>query len=334
LSKEQSAEGWWSTADHPALSGLPLVALQGDPSGGGHKETLQKGYRYLVSCAQEDGIYRKHELINYNTSVALMAFVAARNPEYDPIIKQARETLIHLQYDAGKKGVADDPFDGGIGYGSSSPKPDMVNTLHALEALYYSRKASVENSTPASDLNWAATIQFIQNCQHLPKNNKQEWVSNDTKDLGGFIYSPDSSKAEETDSAGRKALRAYGSISYAGMLSYIYAGLKPEDPRVKAVLEWATRNYTLDENPGMGQQGLFFYFHTMAKALSIAQVDTLQTADGKRHNWRDELTLRLLNLQKADGSWNNDNGRWWEKDPVLVTSYCVISLEMIYRSIP
>ena len=85
----------------------------------------------------------------------------------------------------------------------------------------------------------------------------------------------------------------------------------------------------------MGQQGLFFYFHTMAKALSIAQVDMLQTADGKRHNWRDELTLRLLNLQKADGSWDNDNGRWWEKDsgPGYLRT-CVLSLEMIYRSIP
>src|SRR5690349_4576730 len=51
LSKQQNAEGWWSTADHPALSGLALVALQGDPSGGQQKEALQKGYRYLVSCA-------------------------------------------------------------------------------------------------------------------------------------------------------------------------------------------------------------------------------------------------------------------------------------------
>ena len=40
-----------------------------------------------------------------------------------------------------------------------------------------------------------------------------------------------------------------------------------------------------------------------------------------------------LNLQRADGSWANDNGRWWERDPNLVTAYAVIALEMIYRGI-
>jgi squalene-hopene/tetraprenyl-beta-curcumene cyclase len=117
------------------------------------------------------------------------------------------------------------------------------------------------------------------------------------------------------------------------MLSYIYAGLKPNDPRVTAVLDWARHNYTLDENPGMGAQGLYFYYHTMAKALSTANVETLTTADGKNHNWRGELALRLLDLQKTDGSWSNDNGRWWEKDPVLVTSYSLIALEMLYRGL-
>src|SRR5205809_6405666 len=30
LEKAQNGEGWWSTADHPALTGLALVAFQGD----------------------------------------------------------------------------------------------------------------------------------------------------------------------------------------------------------------------------------------------------------------------------------------------------------------
>jgi len=28
----------------------------------------------------------------------------------------------------------------------------------------------------------------------------------------------------------------------------------------------------------------------------------------------------------------NENGRWWEKDPVLVTSYVLIALEILYQS--
>ena len=63
-------------------------------------------------------------------------------------------------------------------------------------------------------------------------------------------------------------LRSHGSISYAGLKSYIYADLKQDDPRVKAVIDWLGRHYTLDENPGMGKQGLYYYLHLMTKALT------------------------------------------------------------------
>jgi squalene-hopene/tetraprenyl-beta-curcumene cyclase len=133
--------------------------------------------------------------------------------------------------------------------------------------------------------------------------------------------------------SGRVALRSYGSISYAGLLSYIYADLKPQDPRVAAVLNWLQTNYTLDENPGMGPQGLFYYFHTMAKALNLAGLDAVELRDGRKVNWREVLALKLIDLQQKDGSWANSNNRWWEKDPALVTSYAVISLEIISRKL-
>ena len=129
------------------------------------------------------------------------------------------------------------------------------------------------------------------------------------------------------------ALRSYGSISYAGLLSYIYANLKKDDPRVAAVFDWLRQNYTLEENPGMGPQGLYYYLHTMAKALSLYGVDTLELRNGAKINWRKELAMKLINLQQNDGSWSNGNGRWWERDPNLVTAYAVIALEMIYRGI-
>ena len=117
------------------------------------------------------------------------------------------------------------------------------------------------------------------------------------------------------------------------MLSYVYAGLKPDDQRVQAVLEWAKHNYTLQENPGMEMQGYYFYLHTLTKALSAADVGMLRTADGKLHSWREEVSLKLIDLQNTDGSWANDNGRWWEKDPALATAYAFISLEIIHRAL-
>lgn len=340
MRKNQSAEGWWSTADHPALTALALMSFAGNPqtkAGEGDAERLAKAYRYLVASAKPDGSLQRQGLPTYNTALGILALTAANNPEYKSIILKGRQFLIKFQADFEKPGQADSPFDGGIGYGSSYEHSDMGNTLQALEALYYSRHLVQDTAaTPDKDLDWKAAIHFLQSCQNLPSHNKESWASDDPRNQGGFVYYPGSSKAgAETNAVtGRQALRSYGSISYAGLLGYIYAELDKKDPRVVAVLEWLRKNYTLDENPGMGAQGLFYYYHTMAKALSIYGAKELEVANGSKVNWRQELALRLINLQKPDGSWLNDaQGRWWEKDPVLVTAYAVLSLERIYRTL-
>ena len=154
------------------------------------------------------------------------------------------------------------------------------------------------------------------------------------KTAARFNYFPGDSKAgEDKLEDGRVALRGYGCMSYAGLLSFIYAGMEQDDPRIVAVLEWLKENYTLDENPGLEGQGLYYYYHTMAKALSILRVSELELADGKKSNWREDLATKLFNLQSPDGSWKNETGRWWENDPVLVTAYAVLTLEHIYHNL-
>src|SRR5204862_4573096 len=107
--------------------------------------------------------------------------------------------------------------------------------------------------------------------------NDQSWAGND----GGFIYSPgeddqgDSKAGDYTAPDGKRMLRSYGSMTYAGLKSFIYAGLSKDDSRVKAAWDWITKNWTLDENPGMresgpqnAQSGLYYYFHTMGRTLN------------------------------------------------------------------
>jgi squalene-hopene/tetraprenyl-beta-curcumene cyclase len=223
-----------------------------------------------------------------------------------------------------------------VGYGNKYSHSDLNNTLVALEALYHSK--GVVADAPDSDtkaLNFKAAIHFLQNCQNLPSHNSQPWVSGDTANKGGFIYYPGNSMAGgvTNSTTGRVALRSYGSASYAGLLTYVYADLKRDDARVTAVMDWLRANYTLDENPGMGPQGLYYYLHLLTKGLSAAQVDELETKDGKKIKWRHEVALRLMNLQKPDGSWINDNARWWEKETALTTSYSLLSLEIIWRGL-
>ncbi|MEO5802333.1 MAG: cycloartenol synthase, partial [Verrucomicrobiota bacterium] len=326
LGKNQNTNGYWSTADHPAVTALALTAFMGVP--GERVQTnasVNKGYAFLLSCVQPDGgIYQK-ELQNYNTALGLLALVAAKRSEYRPTIRNARQWLFGQQINLGEKEKIDSPFDGGIGYGTHGPRSDMNNTYTALEALYYSKDFDTDkNVSGAKDLNWKAVLNFLQSCQNLPAYNKETWASDDAKNKGGFVYDPSESKAgSETNASGKVALRSYGSISYAGLLSYIYADLKRDDPRVLAVMDWLAQNFSLEENPGMGEQGYYYYLHLMTKALSASGVDTVELKDGKKIDWRKEIAMKLINLQKDDGSWANQNGRWWEKDAALVTSYAV-----------
>ncbi len=340
LEKQQAPLGFWSQPDHPALTALALTAFMGEPSGrirATMPEGIRKGYEYLFKCVQPDGGIYVKDLPNYNTAVSIMALISAYNPSYEPVLRKARNFVIGLQWDFDAKGKADHPMDGGIGYGSKYQHSDLSNTMMALEAVHYTKfltKDLGEKDQEYKQLNWQAVRTFIQRCQNLPQYNDQPWASDDPMNKGGFVYFPGDSKAGEVElPGGRKALRSYGSISYAGLLSYIYADMDRQDPRVQAVLEWLQKNYTLEENPGMGSQGLYYYYHTMAKALTAAGVDRLTLADGTRVDWRKSLALKLLNLQREDGSWVNDNGRWWEKDPVLVTTYAVLSLEILYRGL-
>jgi squalene-hopene/tetraprenyl-beta-curcumene cyclase len=339
LQTHQNSNGWWSSPDHPALTALALTAFKGEPTGryqSAEPAWLQRGYAYLRSCAQPDGGIHRSNLVTYNTALSMMALLAANRPQDEAILRRARRFLVSLQVDFGEKGKSDTVFDGGVGYGTKYEHSDMGNTTAALEALYHSKRLLEDQGlADARDLDWAAAIHFLQNCQNLPSHNQQPWASDDPQHRGGFIYYPGHSMAgAETNAAtGRVALRSYGSISYAGLLSYIYANLQRDDPRVTAVYAWLQRNYTLDENPRMGPEGLYYYFHTMAKALTVYGAGELELADGRKANWRRELAMRLLNLQRADGSWFNDNGRWWERDPALVTSYAVLALEMVQRGL-
>lgn len=342
LKKHQNENGSWSSPDYPALTGLVVYAfLSGNKyaSPSDIPSFIKKSLDFILSNQKENGAIYQEALPNYNTAVCLLALTAANDPRYYPNMVRARNFLISLQMDKGEKGKADYQFDGGIGYGSKHEHSDLSNTMLALESLKMSEflesevHADLYQGLKALDkktLNWDAAIQFISRCQNLPTHNDQAWASDDPKNKGGFVYYPGESKAgEETLPNGKTALRSYGSMTYAGLLSMIYAELKPDDPRVTTAYEWIRRNFTLEENPGLGQQGLYYYYHTLAKALSALKVDLLTTADGKTVDWRKDLLGKLVEKQKGDGSWVNDNGRWWENDPILSTAYTLIAIHMI-----
>ncbi len=325
--------GWQGTNDPPAMTAIVLKAFVQDAKFDSSTDFVKRGYDKLLSFQLEDGGIYRDLLANYNTAIAVSALAAADEPSFKPRIDRAIAYLKGLQWTEktgpGPKGerVADDtnPWYGGFGYGRSG-RPDGSNLQLALDALH---DAGLKPQDPA----YQAALKFVSRLQNSSETNDQPWSGDD----GGFIYTPanngESFAGEKTAADGRRELRSYGSMTYAGLKSMIYAGLTKDDPRVRGAWEWITKNWTLEENPGMqladparAQHGLFYYYHTLARAMNAYDEPTLTDARGASHDWRTELIAKLKHLQKADGSWNGEK-RWMEDNPVLVTSYAVLALQ-------
>ncbi len=338
LLSQQKEDGHWSDAKIPAYTAMALTAIARDPSFNPEKPlppAIQKGRKWLISQQKDDGgIYAKG-LANYNTSTAVMALLALAQEEDTDVILTARRFLINQQADFDFKGQTDNKYDGGIGYGGTYAHSDLSNTHLALQAIKASEFLVDGAASQQPKLDWDAALAFVSRCQNLPGTNDLTYASDDAENKGGFIYYPGGTKAGEVELPdGSIALRSYGSMSYAGLLSLVYADLTHDDPRLIAVKEWLGRNYTMKENPGMEKQGLFYYYNTVAKALTAANINQLKLANGKTVDWRADLGTTLVKTQRADGSWLNDTGRWFENDSVLVTSYALMALENIHHSIP
>lgn len=334
LVTQQNADGAWSDPRNPAITALSLISLMRAQRADLIKVTqsIEKGFHFLRTQVKPDGGIYAEGLSNYNTAIALLALLQLGDPKDVAVIRNAKEFVIRQQAHQ----MVRPELNGGIGYGPTgvSPKrqhPDLDNTMISLEALRACELAEKtrENVSKSSQLDWAAAIAFVSRCQNHPATNPQEWVSDATSERGGFVYYPGFSNAGEVEEkGGRKALRSSGSMSYAGLLSFMYADVSRQDQRVQAALGWLHNNFTLEENPGLGKQGLYYYYHLMAKALAASETQTFEAA-GKTHDWARELAIELINRQDAAGFWVNDTGRWMEKDSSLVTSYGLLTLELI-----
>lgn len=320
LKKAQSPEGAYSPQAGSGVTSVVTYALL--RSGLGPDDpTVAKSLKYLEGLAQKDGgVYDpKIPYQNYETSLAIMCFAEAnKDHRYDKLIKAADKYLKSTQW--GGEGQAvdkSDPRYGGGGYGKHK-RPDLSNTTFLIDAL----KAA--GNGPDDEAMKRALV-FVSRCQNLESENNTTPFAAKNPD-GGFYYTP---SGEGESMAGKTAtggLRSYGSMTYAGLKSMIYAGVNADDPRVKAAVKWAQMHYGLQENPGMGAQGLFYYYHTFAKALDATGMKLIEDDKGVKHDWRAELIAALEKRQNENGSWTNTDPRWLEKDPNLATGFALLSL--------
>lgn len=281
---------------------------------------VAKALKFLESNVREDGgIYAENSRHkNYETSIAVVCLSKANNDgRFDAILKKADKFLRNLQWDEGEGKSESDMEYGGAGYDSKG-RPDLSNTAFFIEAL---KSAGAGEDDEAIQ----RALKFVSRCQNLENESNDAPVSAKVND-GGFFYTiggGGESKAGGDTTAG---LRSYGSMTYAGLKSMIYAGVNKDDKRVKAALEFLKKNYDLETNPGMGKSGLFYYYHTMSKALDALGESNFVDAKGASHEWKKELFAELKKSQQPNGSWVNTDSRWMEGDPNLVTGYVLLAL--------
>jgi squalene-hopene/tetraprenyl-beta-curcumene cyclase len=240
----------------------------------------------------------------------------------------------------------DHPYYGGVGYGRHG-RPDMSNMSFFLQAMH---DAEVSTEDPA----YKRALVFLSRVQMNDDTNDMPYA--DASHQGGFIYAtvPNAESidgragqsmagtiAETTEDGGSiTRLRCYGSMTYALLKCFVFAGVPANDPRVVAATEWISAHWTLEVNPGFdpmndprgGFQGLYYYYLSVAQALNVAKVDKIITVGGMEHDWRAELASKLISLQQEDGHWiNQDAPRWWEGNPDLCTAYALGAMKELLK---
>ena len=329
LAEQQAEDGSFSNPDFPALTAFVILSFA-ESDHAKRDEIMNKGADFIRSCVQDNGAIHVNKMFsrgdglpNYNTAVCIRGLYAMNNPELTPIILKARTFLAENQV---KEGDAK----GGWGYSAPGKKSraDLLNSFYILEAMEKTSAVEAERARGEenAEVDKEAAGDFLKKLQH------DDDEAGDAE--GGFKYTPGEQGGLISKLRGKPTFRSYGSLTYAGTLGLIYADVDKSDDRVRSALKWAQDHWTLDENPGMGTAGLYFFYHVMTKCLDAAKVDIIKIQESdtqKELDWRKAVQEKLVSLQKTDGenpgSWVNENGRWWENDPVLTTSYAVMTLQ-------
>lgn len=330
VAQQQPDGGWGQVPGEPpgelGMTALATHALAVAPAPWKEKAApaAARGAAFLVAAQQPDGSFVRGRsgLQTYRTALAILALGAVDRARHKDAIAKAAAWLSSSQLDEDHTVGPKQPRYGGFGYGAGGQGADLSNTHLALAAL---KDAGV----PPTDPVFQRALAFLRACQNDSEVNPGPGGLRPAND-GGFMYDPAPTQDAAKVEGGGHAHPSYAGMTYAGLMSLLHAGVAKDDPRVKAALGWVSANYTLDENRGLGargadggQQGLFYYYLTFAKCLAAAGEPTVQTDQGPRR-WARDLFDALRARQRPDGSFvNQADGRWWEKDPVLVTAYAL-----------
>ena len=351
---QQETSGAWKqgtgdkAAPSAAYTGLMVTALGNAPASlkGKYKESVEKGIGFLVSKINTDGSVGEGPtgtfMKTYATGIALMAFASVERT--DKIANAIRGAQAYLKNNQLKEGKDL----GGMGYGDDSPsgKKGVAN----LSTTGFGAEGLKASGLPQDDEFWKLVVQFVRQCQNNSETNKNPEFLAAMKakglsvgDDGSLFYAPiadpGAQKAGTRKVADKEVIQGYGAMTYDGIKTYLYAGLKKDSSEVKSAIDWVRKNYSVEVHPGFAfdpaqrnhLRGLYHYYLVMSRALEAYGENPFETFDGKKHDWPKEIAEQLLKSVQENHLWKNENSGWFEGDPILVTSYVLVTSDLLLK---
>ncbi len=300
LKQQQRDDGSWADAEAEAKSGttslvtLALVTAGEKPD----SPAVRKALELLRRLGPDD--LRSTYAIGLQTMV-----FAAAEPERDQLRIAANvEWLEQAQIRPGDAVF----WPGSWSYSDSKrAKPgDNSNTQYALLGLHAASEAGV----PVKPEVWALARAYWERCQ---------------KSDGSWAYTPDSpiSTASMT-CAGVSSLIISGMRRFQGQEylqgeAIVNCGKGGTNRNLQAGIDWLSRNFTVKNNVGNGQQWKFYYLYGLERAGRLAGIRFFGAND-----WYRVGAQELVDLQdKLGGYWQ---GALIEGNPILSTSFAVLFL--------
>jgi squalene-hopene/tetraprenyl-beta-curcumene cyclase len=317
LAKAQKGNGSFGGGElQTPLTALIVDSLIQSKAAAPSDPPTAKGLSFLQSKIRPDGSIQADAIeSNYIASVCLSAFSSAnKDRQYKVAVEKLIQHLKKEQWDEGEGIDGKDVRYGGLGYGGKS-RPDLSVTAFAMEALH---SAGVKPDDPV----FRRAALFVGRCQNFSRDDERHPPAGDDSNDGGFFYTP----IGRREGREPERMHSYGSMTCSGLRCLRFAGAGIEDSRLAAAKKWIVGHYTLKENPGRGNAGLYYYYRSFAKAMSALQSDVLLDEKNRRHEWRVDLIRAVLLRQRPDGSWANDDRHWMENDPRLATAYALSAL--------
>jgi squalene-hopene/tetraprenyl-beta-curcumene cyclase len=350
----QDSAGAWKMgpegkqAPSPSSTGLIVASLASapEPLRSKFKDATARGLAYLLSRVNEDGSIGEGPtgtfLKTYTTAICLVALSSVERT--DKVADVIRGCQAYLKNNQLKEGL----HAGGLGYGDA-PK-DKEKMRGDLSVTGFAAEGLKVSGLPQDDEFWKLVVQFVRKCQNNSEvNNDPEFVAALKKanmtvgNDGGLYYAPVAS--DKASPAGLKKVAdkdvivSYGAMTYDGIKTYIYAGLKKDSPEVKAAMDWVRKNWSLDMHPGFAYEevkrnhlrGIYYYYLLMARALDVYGENPLETFDGKKHDWPKELAEHFVKVVRDSKMWQNENPAWYESDPVITTAYVLMTCDVLFK---